>query len=98
MIVPGPDDIEFRISIAVLFALTLIVRSYCQVQSLRSGKSENFESPGNAAVRSIAGVALLCGIAVYVFRQRVMVERFGSQYRAYMERTGRFLPKLKAHS
>jgi len=68
MIVPVPDDIEFRISIAVLFALTLIVRSYYQLQSLRSGKSEKFESPGNVAFRSIAGVALFCGIAVYVLR------------------------------
>jgi protein-S-isoprenylcysteine O-methyltransferase Ste14 len=203
MIVPVPDEIEFRITITILFALTLIVRSYYQLQSLRSGKSEQFESPGNVAVRSIAGIALLCGIAIYVFRpqwlewasipfprwlrwlgvpvgiaalvllslvhrelgrnfsgtlhllqehqlimsgpyrrvrhpmytaffligltllllsadwllgagliagvsavmlsrlrneERVMVDRFGSQYRAYMERTGRFLPKLKTPS
>ena len=68
MIVPVPDEIEFRITITILFALTLIVRSYYQLQSLRSGKSEQFESPGNVAVRSIAGIALLCGIAIYVFR------------------------------
>jgi len=51
----------------------------------------------------LLGAGLIAGISAVMLsrlrnEERVMVERFGSQYRAYMERTGRFLPRLKAQS
>jgi protein-S-isoprenylcysteine O-methyltransferase Ste14 len=47
-------------------------------------------------------VALLVVVAIFVLYARVgkeeamMIEQFGDEYRHYMQRTGRFLPRLKA--
>ncbi len=42
----------------------------------------------------------LATIALFVIRTRTeeqkLVERFGVEYRSYMERTGRFFPRLKS--
>ncbi len=44
------------------------------------------------------GISILC-VARVGDEEALMIEEFGDQYRAYMERTGRFLPpvKLQAH-
>jgi protein-S-isoprenylcysteine O-methyltransferase Ste14 len=45
-------------------------------------------------------VALLVAVAIFVLYARVgeeeamMIEQFGDEYRIYMQRTGRFLPRL----
>lgn len=48
----------------------------------------------------LGGASLLALTLVVAARLRkeeaVMVEKFGDEYRAYMERTGRFLPRIKA--
>jgi hypothetical protein len=58
-------DFEFRVAVAALFALTLAVRTYYQLQSFRSGASQKFEGKTNAALRGMAGLALFALLAVY---------------------------------
>src|SRR5579871_522910 len=62
------DDLEFRLAVATLFALMLAVRGYYQLQSLQTGEAKKFESQGNAAVRSVAGLALLSVLGMYLIR------------------------------
>ena len=40
------------------------------------------------------GISILC-VARVSKEEALMIEEFGDQYRAYMERTGRFLPSMK---
>jgi hypothetical protein len=46
----------------------------------------------------VTGVVLFC---LFIIRTRTeeenLVARFGDSYRAYMERTGRFLPRIRAN-
>jgi protein-S-isoprenylcysteine O-methyltransferase Ste14 len=48
------------------------------------------------ALPMIAGTAALC--ARVRKEETMMIERFGDNYRAYMKRTGRFLPRIKHSS
>ncbi|MCH8152689.1 MAG: isoprenylcysteine carboxylmethyltransferase family protein [Planctomycetes bacterium] len=47
-------------------------------------------------------ILLMCGLASAVLRARTsreeanLIKKFGDDYRAYMKRTGRFLPRLRA--
>ena len=59
-------DFEFRVTVAVLFALTLVIRTYYHLQSFRSGVSQKFEGKTNAAFRGMAGLALFTLLAVYL--------------------------------
>jgi protein-S-isoprenylcysteine O-methyltransferase Ste14 len=59
-------DFDFRVAVAILFALTLVVRTYYQLQSFRSGTSQKFEGKTNAALRGMAGLALFALLAVYL--------------------------------
>ena len=40
------------------------------------------------------GTSILC-VASVGDEEALMIEEFGDQYRAYMQRTGRFLPPMK---
>jgi protein-S-isoprenylcysteine O-methyltransferase Ste14 len=50
----------------------------------------------------IGGVPLLALTLVVVWRlgreEAAMIEKFGDDYRAYMRRSGRFLPRLRRHA
>ncbi len=50
----------------------------------------------------IGGVPLLALTLVVVWRlgreEAAMIEKFGGDYRAYMRRDGRFLPRLRRHA
>ena len=46
----------------------------------------------------ISGMGLVTLVLVMIFRthkeERMMLERFGEEYRAYMDRTGRYVPRM----
>ena len=43
------------------------------------------------------GTSILIGARV-ADEEALMIEEFGDQYRAYMQRTGRFLPRIRAEA
>jgi protein-S-isoprenylcysteine O-methyltransferase Ste14 len=45
-----------------------------------------------------AGVVMIMLTARVPREEKMMIERFGEEYRAYMKRTGRFLPKFRGRA
>jgi protein-S-isoprenylcysteine O-methyltransferase Ste14 len=50
---------------------------------------------GNVLIAFLALVIVLPLYSIAIVEEKMMVERFGGEYRDYMERTGRFFPRLR---
>jgi protein-S-isoprenylcysteine O-methyltransferase Ste14 len=50
---------------------------------------------GNVLIVSLALVIILPLYFIAIEEEKMMLERFGGRYRDYMERTGRFFPRLR---
>ena len=57
------EDIPFRVALGIVVAAVAAVRTFYQIQARRSGPATQFESPLNIALRSVAGLA---GIAILI--------------------------------
>ncbi len=96
------DDQTFRLALLTIVALELPIAVYHRL------RSQSSREPLDAAALFVAGIALLAAnwffllagaavIALLVRRTRTeeanLLARFGAPYQAYLDRTGRFLPK-----
>ena len=57
------EDTPFRVALGIVVAAVAAVRTFYQIHARRSGPATQFESPLNIALRSVAGLA---GIAILI--------------------------------
>jgi protein-S-isoprenylcysteine O-methyltransferase Ste14 len=83
------NELIFRITLAVIGTVYLAIRVYYTVVATRSDRNF-FRRPSD--LRQLAFGTL--GFVMIVPEEAVLIAKFGDEYRAYMRRTGRFLPRL----